>query len=98
MSIPNAKGKLRYESPIIVPLREMAKGTGANCTEGGEPAPPSNYCAAGGTTVSGSPGYCEAGTTASPGYCSAGTTAASYCSGGYAANEGGCVNGDANVQ
>jgi len=87
----------KYESPIIVPLGEMAKGTGANCTAGGTPTPPSNYCAAGETTVSGNPGYCEAGTTASPGYCSAGQLAGSYCSGGYAANSGDCVNGPTNV-
>ena len=97
MSIQNAKGKLKYESPIIVPLGEMAKGTGANCTAGGTPTPPDNYCSAGTTTVSGNPGYCSAGTIASPGYCSAGQTAASYCAGGAAANTGACVNGAENV-
>ena len=87
----------KYESPIIVPLGEMAKGTGAYCAAGGTPTPPDTYCSAGTTTVSGNPGYCSGGTTASPGYCSAGTTAGSYCTGGYAANSGGCLTGDANI-
>ena len=58
MSIQNAKGKLKYESPIIVPLGEMAKGAGAYCAQGGAPVSADTYCSEGGLTVSGLPGYC----------------------------------------
>ena len=82
MSDQSEKEKPKYESPIVVPLGEMAKGTGAYCAAGGTPMPPGNYCAEGTITVSGSPGYCEAGGTASPGYCTAGTTAETACTAG----------------
>ncbi len=38
MSEQNDKGKSKYESPILVPLGEMAKGSGA-CTMGSSVIP-----------------------------------------------------------
>jgi len=68
MSEQNAKGKLKYESPILVPLGEMAKGSGV-CATGSSVAPGGGgtECTAGGTAA----GHCSAGTTATtaPGYC-----------------------------
>jgi len=77
MSEQNAKGKLKYESPILVPLGEMAKGAGSDCTAGSHAVgnctssgstANNGYCTAG-TIASGAAGYCSAGTTATPGYC-----------------------------
>lgn len=91
MSDQNIKGKSKYESPILVPLGEMAKGTGALC-EAGSSA--DVYCKAGGTAVSGSPGYCQAGTVAHPGYCTAGTDASTACTTvGAAAASAACTGG-----
>jgi hypothetical protein len=92
MSDQNTKGKTKYESPVIVPLGEMAKGAGA-CTTGSgysgacvyNPGGDAPYgvatCSAGVKPDN----YCSAGTTAtaiSASYCSAGTTASDYCSAG----------------
>jgi hypothetical protein len=97
VSDKNAKGKSKYESPILIPLGEMAKGTGTGgglCSVGGNPAAPGNYCSAGPVTVSaGVPGYCEAGNAASPGYCTAGTTAATACTEGTTASSAACSDG-----
>ncbi|MDQ1333395.1 MAG: hypothetical protein QG552_345 [Thermodesulfobacteriota bacterium] len=93
MSNQNAKGKLKYASPIIVPLGSMAKGSGA-CTTGsgytgtcvyapGADAPyDTTACGPGALPAD----YCSAGTTAtalSASYCSSsGVTASDYCTAG----------------
>ena len=61
----NDKGKPKYESPTVVPLGELAQGTGY-CAAGSNT--PGDYCTAG--TVAGS--ACTAG-TAAPAACTAGT-------------------------
>ncbi len=79
MSSQNAKGKSKYESPILVPLGEMAKGSGL-CEAGSSVAP-----------VACSPGAadtgaldCTAGSTATRD-CTAGTAAVRNCSQGVSA-------------
>ena len=89
MSDQKIKGKPKYESPVIVPLGEMAKGSGA-CTVGSSPF--AGVCVIGssvaggggaavcvaGPLIAGAVGtYCAAGpvTSGIPGYCTAGTTA-----------------------
>lgn len=94
-----AEGKPKYETPTIVPLGEMAKGSGA-CTAGSSVIPDPATCAPfGGVTCSAGTSpvdYCSAGTCATAlgaSYCSAGFTASAtaYCSAG---NSGGaCSNG-----
>ena len=98
MSSKDAKGKPKYESPVFLPLGEMAKGSGA-CTTGsgytgtcvynpGGDAPYPNLgpCGAGGAPDATGGGYCSAGTTAtatSASYCSSsGVTASDYCTAG----------------
>ena len=87
MSDKNLKGKSKYESPILVPLGEMAKGAGS-CSTGSSGAP--EVCNTGGT-VTPSPPACTAGVTASTtctagglatGACTMGTSATSACSAG----------------
>ena len=93
MSEQNVKGKLKYESPILVPLGGVAKGSGL-CSTGSAYAGTCVYnpdgngpydvtdCKAGGTPAD----MCSAGTTAthlSASYCSSsGSTASDYCSAG----------------
>jgi hypothetical protein len=73
MSDKNVKGKLKYESPILVSLGGMGKGTGADCTAAGLSAV--GYCSATGTWAHGGAGYCTTGASAGD-YCtSVGTTA-----------------------
>jgi hypothetical protein len=104
MSDQNAGGKSKYESPILVPLGEMAKGSGLcgtgssalggvygseTCSTGTSPV---DYCSPGTNATHLGASYCSAGITAAD-YCSAGTaaSASSYCTAG---NSGGpCVNG-----
>jgi hypothetical protein len=88
MAGQNAKGKLKYESPILVPLGEMAKGSGV-CTVGSSVA-----------VVACSPGPadaavidCTAGPTATRD-CTAGTTALRDCTAGVAATGTTCSAGD----
>jgi hypothetical protein len=93
MSNQNAREKSKYESPILVPLGEMAKGAGA-CTAGSgylgacvyNPGGNAPYTDPGNCTAGTLPnGYCSAGTTATilaASYCSAGTTASDYCTAG----------------
>jgi hypothetical protein len=76
MSDHNAKGKPKYESPVIVPLGEMARGAGAECAAGSNAV---GNCRAGNSA---NPGYCQAGTIANPGYCTAGITASTACTDG----------------
>jgi hypothetical protein len=97
MSNQNAKGKPKYESPIIVPLGEMAIGSGACSTGSGVVCGP--YAATVCSNTGSSPvDYCDAGVCAtqqSASYCSEGTTASTtaYCTAG---NSGGaCNNGGA---
>jgi hypothetical protein len=97
MSDQNAKGKPKYESPVLVPLGEMAIGSGACSTGSGVVCAP--YAATACVNTGGSPvDYCEAGVCATQNaasYCSAGTTASTtaYCTAG---NSGGaCYNGGA---
>lgn len=83
----------KYESPILVSLGGMAKGSGA-CTTGSayagvcvyNPGGDAPYTDPGNCTVGGLPnGYCSAGTTATQlgsSYCSAGSTASDYCTAG----------------
>ena len=100
MSDQNAKRKSKYESPVIVPLGEMAKGSGA-CAAGssvaglGTPGSGGPYgsttCSAGTSPVD----YCSAGINATQlgaSYCTAGTTAEAYCtSSGTTASLGACT-------
>lgn len=73
-----SKMKPKYETPTVVPLGELARGTG--------------YCTAGLSVGSG--GYCSAGGTAGGegGYCTAGNIASDYCTIGSAAGAG-CTTG-----
>lgn len=87
MSDQNVKGKSKYESPVLIPLGEMAKGTGAECAAGTSAA---GNCREGGAA---NPGYCQAGTTAIPGYCTAGTGAQTACTDGNSATTGACTGG-----
>ncbi len=77
MSDQNATGKPKYESPVIIPLGEMAKGTGqGECVAGSSAA---SNCRGG---TSANPGYCQAGPNATPGYCHAGDNALADCTAG----------------
>ncbi len=87
--------KSKYESPVLIPLGEMAKGAGA-CTAGSSYVGgcsidvignnPGGYPEAGDCVDGGAPtGNCTAGTTATFGggsFCKAGSTASDYCSAG----------------
>ena len=108
MTNKNTAGKSKYESPVFVPLGEMAKGSGAClagssvvnggggpvCQTGGTVGVVGSgtYCAAGPVT-SGTPGYCTAGTSASVGACTAGTTATTACTAGVTATTAACTPG-----
>jgi len=98
MSDQNAKGKSKYESPILVPLGEMAIGSGACSTGSGVVCAP--YGGATCSNTGSSPvDYCDAGVCANQNaasYCSAGTTASStaYCTAG---NSGGTCNNGASA-
>ncbi|MCX5713302.1 MAG: hypothetical protein NT033_00485 [Candidatus Omnitrophica bacterium] len=96
MSDQDIKGKQKYESPILVPLGEMAKGSGAcgggssvitACTAGSNVGTvyDATGCTAGITPVD----MCTAGTTAQNklgSYCSGtGNSAETYCSAGVTA-------------
>lgn len=93
MSDQNAKGKVKYESPILVPLGEMAKAIGA-CTAGASYAGTCVYNPGGlgpygalGCTAGTSPAdLCSAGnnaTATNASYCSSsGVTASDYCTAG----------------
>jgi hypothetical protein len=89
MSDQNATGKPKYESPIVVPLGEMAKGSGV-CTTGSSVVAPS--CTAGAvdaavidcTAGSNATQDCTAGPTATRD-CTAGTNAIRACTAGTAA-------------
>jgi hypothetical protein len=81
MSDQNARGKPKYESPVLVPLGELAKGSGicvigssVSGVDSGPGGPP--VCSTGPSVGTGGP-YCAAGPSTSgiPGYCTAGTTA-----------------------
>jgi hypothetical protein len=100
MSNRNAKGKAKYESPILVPLGEMAKGSGV-CTTGSSVAFPA--CSAGsshtgGVSCSTGSGFggavidCTAGATATRA-CTAGATANTACTAGPSNNGGTCSAG-----
>lgn len=106
MSDRNAKRKSKYESPILVPLGEMAKGSGV-CSVGssvtGAPWDEIGTCTAGTCVSPGitdcAPGYtatqdCTAGPTANRD-CSAGTCALRACTAGTAATSA-CTAGTAN--
>jgi hypothetical protein len=67
MSDNEKRTKPKYEAPIVVPLGELAQGTGY-CKDGTNAAP--EYCSTGGVA---SPGYCSDGNGAAPGYCSGGS-------------------------
>ena len=84
----NVKGKSKYEAPILVPLGEMAKGSGA-CGAGSSGLP--EACSAG-TGVEVSPINCTAGTTATTA-CTAGATAQTACTAGPANNGATCSAG-----
>ncbi len=84
MSDHNAKGKPKYESPILVPLGEIAKGSGVcsvgSAVAGGVPWGDIGTCAVGPCVL---PGItdCAAGGDASND-CTAGPTASRDCSAG----------------
>jgi hypothetical protein len=79
MSGQNVKGKSKYESPILVPLGEMAKGSGV-CETGSSVAPVSCSPGAADTFVL----DCTAGLTATRD-CTAGTAALRNCTAGVSA-------------
>ena len=60
------KGKPTYQTPVVMPLGELAKGEGATCQTGGSA---SNRCRSGGTASQ----RCMIGSVAS-GWCGSGTT------------------------
>jgi hypothetical protein len=80
MSDKKVKGKSKYESPILVPLGEIAKGSGV-CAVGSSGVPA--VCTTG-TSVGLVRPDCVAGTDATTN-CTAGTTANTACSMGTAA-------------
>ena len=77
MSEKDVKGKSKYESPVLVPLGEVAKGSGA-CTPGS--AGTGAACTAGGA-VGVNPINCTAGSNATDA-CTAGNTAKVACTAG----------------
>jgi hypothetical protein len=79
MSDQNARGKSKYESPILVPLGEMAKGSGV-CTTGSSVVAPA--CSPGASDAAAVD--CTAGVTATRD-CTAGTSATRNCSQGVSA-------------
>jgi hypothetical protein len=80
MSDQNVKGKSKYEAPVLVPLGEIAKGSGA-CAPGSGGAP---VTCAPGAGVEVSPIDCTAGASAST-TCTAGGTASTACTAGTSA-------------
>jgi hypothetical protein len=78
MSNKNAEGKPKYESPILVPLGGLARGSGV--------------CSAGSSVSGGVPwgniGICTTGTCVYPGIsdCAPGYTASNDCTAGPTAN------------
>ena len=82
MSDQNFKTKPRYESPILVPLGEMVKGSGV--------------CSTGSSALNSTTGNCFAGTTVAAVFCSAGggDTAPVNCTAGTNATTG-CTMGTA---
>lgn len=105
----SANGKSKYEAPILVPLGELAKGSGV-CAAGssvvGAPWENVDVCTAGACVNPGAgatdctPGFtatqdCTAGPTAARD-CTAGTCALRACSAGTAALDA-CTAGTANV-
>jgi hypothetical protein len=91
MSNQNAREKAKYESPILVPLGEMAKGSGV-CTAGSSVVAPACFpgaadggsaCLAGGAPAVATTD-CTAGGTATQD-CTAGPTAVRDCTAGTAA-------------
>ena len=73
--------KTPYETPVIIPLGELARGLGATCGIGSFPGSfeqPSSKC--------------NPGTTAG-GQCGNGSTAAQTCNSGSNVPSGTCVNG-----
>jgi hypothetical protein len=90
MSNQNAKGKPKYESPVIVPLGEMAKGSGVcsagSSVTGGVAWGDIGTCAVGPCVVAGGAGItnCVAGPAASQD-CTAGPNASRDCTAGVCA-------------
>jgi len=78
MSGKNAKRESQYESPVLVPLGEMAKGSGA-CSHGSSVA---------GGVPWGNIGTCTVGVCVTPGItdCVPGYTATNDCTAGPTAN------------
>ena len=77
MSDNEKRTKPKYETPTVLPLGEMAKGSGADdCTSTGYAA--ISYCT---TTGSAAGSACSAGGTALVGACTAGDGAGAACTG-----------------
>jgi hypothetical protein len=74
MLVQNAKGKPKYEAPILVPLGEMTEASGACAPGSGD----SGDCTAGGLANN----ACTAGPFNTGGTCSAGGSANPTCTGG----------------
>ena len=95
MSSQNAKGKSKYESPVLIPLGEMAQGEMAKgsgvCETGSGVAFPA--CSPGG--ADGAAIDCTAGVTATQD-CTPGTSATRNCSQGVSALPA-CTAGNAAV-
>jgi len=81
----NIRGKSKYESPVLVPLGEMAKGSGA-CVAGVSDVVD---CTAGTAALN----NCTDAGVAALVACSAGNSAEVACSGGAEDVVGGCTGG-----
>jgi hypothetical protein len=81
MSDQNPKEKPKYESPVLVPLGEIAKGSGV--------------CAAGTAALNTTTGNCFPGATVAAVFCSAGGADAASCVAG--GTDAGCSAGGADV-
>jgi hypothetical protein len=86
MSDQNVKGKSKYESPVLIPLGEMAKGSGV-CVTGSSVVAPSCIPGAADSAVI----DCTAGSQATRD-CTAGTNATRDCTAGVNATRG-CTSG-----
>ena len=87
MSNQNAKGKLKYEAPVLASLGAMGKGAGVDCSAGSNAV---GLCHAG---TSASPGDCTSGTTAGSFCTSVGNSAQTACTAGNTAVSANCSGG-----
>ena len=74
--ISNKNDKPIYETPVIIPLGELVRGSGANCGTGSSPG--DSKCGAGGIATG---GKCQPGSSAGT-KCQSGSVASTQCSSG----------------